>query len=140
MVGVANDQLRHMVSGAGSNTVSSAFRAFRLAMRWSTGAIRDFQIRRGLVVLLAFQSIRDITRHNALYQQALVRNPGRWSGPTRKRTAVTAVTLTPERDAAIGIALLNTHGDARNRGSHKRRSFWKIFGNFLDIHRPSNAA
>lgn len=42
-----------------------------------------------------------LAARHALYQQARVRQPARWSGGTRNWTPITAVALNPERDAAI---------------------------------------
>lgn len=44
------------------------------------------------------------TRH-ALYAQARERNPARWSGETRNWQPIGAVTLNPERDAVVAMAL-----------------------------------
>jgi putative transposase len=44
------------------------------------------------------------SRH-ALYEAARASNPRRWSGPTRDWTPIGAVTLNPERDSIVQIAL-----------------------------------
>lgn len=43
-----------------------------------------------------------LAARNQTYLQARERHPARWSGATRDWTPIGAVTLNPERDAAIG--------------------------------------
>ena len=45
-----------------------------------------------------------LAARDALYAQARERNPARWSRDTRDWTPVGAVTLNPEREAAVAMA------------------------------------
>ena len=47
-------------------------------------------------------------RHD-LYLQARQRNPARWSGDTRNWSPIGTVTLNPERDAVVNIAVGGQH-------------------------------
>jgi putative transposase len=55
-----------------------------------------------------------LAARHALYTQMRERNPARWSGPTRNWTPVGAVTLNPERDAAMTVHanIYNSHPKA----------------------------
>ena len=50
---------------------------------------------------------------DALYTSARAANPRRWSGTTRDWTPRGAVTLNPERDAAINAAIVSQDKQAR---------------------------
>ena len=58
-----------------------------------------------------------LDHRHALYQQARERNPQRWSGQTRNWTPIAAVTLNPERDAAVQTALVQSRSNTQNRGA-----------------------
>ena len=58
-----------------------------------------------------------LARRHALYQQARQRHPRRWSRQARNWTPVAAVTLNPERDAAIQATSVNSQAYARNGGA-----------------------
>jgi hypothetical protein len=55
-----------------------------------------------------------LAHRHALYQQARARHPRRWSGQTRNWTPIAAVTLKPERDAAVQAALVQSQSNTRN--------------------------
>ena len=46
-----------------------------------------------------------LAARHALYQEAKERHPRRWSGPTRNCSPIAVVTLNPERETAIKVAL-----------------------------------
>jgi putative transposase len=49
-----------------------------------------------------------LAARHALHQRARERNPRRWSGRTRNRSPIGAVTLDPERDSVTAAAISNT--------------------------------